>query len=901
MLEIRLLGELEVKRDGHAVPLPASRKTRALLAYLAATAKPHLRERLCELLWDGPDDPRAALRWSVAKLRPLVDPHLVASRDHLQFYGTDAWVDIQRICTPGAATTDALEACASLHRGEFLEGLDLPACFRFQQWCLGERERFRKSHIAVLAELVQRYGTSEAALPHARKRIDVDPFNEAAHASLIRLLASLGLGAEAMQQYEHCCSVFERELNTRPGAAVEDARRLIGKPTAPPAAGFETPAIAGRFVGRLREIERIESATRPVIIIGEPGIGKSRLIAEVRSRVKGATLYARAFAAEMIRPYGVWSDALGELPSETDRARLFDAVLRMLDGVELIAIDDVQWIDEASAALLHYVARKSGRKIVLAARVGEIDDNTHAKRLVTDLRAEEIALGPLSASEVRALVHDEAAAQRSGGNPLFALELARARGDDASEAMSAVIAHRLRILDSAALEVASWAAAVGHEFDAEIVGRATGMSAGEMLAALGKLERSAIIRAAGDSTYDFTHDLVRDAAYQLVSGPRRRILHRHIARALREAHDADGALAGEVMHHAALAGDYEDAAQAAVAAGQRCLRLFAYVDAMSVARRGLQMTASMSVQMELYHVIVLARRPTAERLPFAGAITELTDAARRAGLHATAALGAHLMACFHEETNDYERAADAASRSIELSRGDRDAEALYIADTARCLLLLQRDIDRAEALVAEAEAYGVTNGDLVLAHGFLHAHRGRPAEAIPYLEEALLIAADARDHWREWLALSRLTTLALEERDYESALRHCARLRPVTEKMNGGSESTRTDVMECVARYASGEQVDIDAALQQLRDIDSKSDLAWTLAYLAEIDTDRDRARQFAQEALDAAEVVGRQSDAVIARCILGLPASASPDINARAKNFLEEQSHGRTGTRAEV
>ena len=62
MLEIRLLGELEVLRDGTAVPLPASRKSRALLAYLAATSRTHLRERLCELLWEGPDDPRAALR-----------------------------------------------------------------------------------------------------------------------------------------------------------------------------------------------------------------------------------------------------------------------------------------------------------------------------------------------------------------------------------------------------------------------------------------------------------------------------------------------------------------------------------------------------------------------------------------------------------------------------------------------------------------------------------------------------------------------------------------------------------------------------------------------------------------------------------------------------------------------
>src|SRR5258706_16440251 len=72
-LEIRLLGPLEVLRDEKPTPLPASKKSRALLAYLVATAKPHRRERLCELLWDAPDDPRASLRWSLAKVRPLVD------------------------------------------------------------------------------------------------------------------------------------------------------------------------------------------------------------------------------------------------------------------------------------------------------------------------------------------------------------------------------------------------------------------------------------------------------------------------------------------------------------------------------------------------------------------------------------------------------------------------------------------------------------------------------------------------------------------------------------------------------------------------------------------------------------------------------------------------------------
>ncbi len=72
-LEIKLLGDFRLLRNGEPVDLPASRKTRALLAYLIVTGQPQRRERLCELFWDLPDDPRGALRWSLSKLRPIVN------------------------------------------------------------------------------------------------------------------------------------------------------------------------------------------------------------------------------------------------------------------------------------------------------------------------------------------------------------------------------------------------------------------------------------------------------------------------------------------------------------------------------------------------------------------------------------------------------------------------------------------------------------------------------------------------------------------------------------------------------------------------------------------------------------------------------------------------------------
>ncbi len=71
-VELRVLGELEVVRDGTPVKLPQSKKTKALLAYLAISGRAHRRDRLCEVFWDLADDPRGGLRWSLSKLRPLL-------------------------------------------------------------------------------------------------------------------------------------------------------------------------------------------------------------------------------------------------------------------------------------------------------------------------------------------------------------------------------------------------------------------------------------------------------------------------------------------------------------------------------------------------------------------------------------------------------------------------------------------------------------------------------------------------------------------------------------------------------------------------------------------------------------------------------------------------------------
>ena len=97
-LTLNLLGDLEIVRDGEVLPLPPSKKTRALLAYLVLQDRPFRREALCELLWEIPDDPRGSLRWSLSKLRRLVDeperPRIVADRTTVQFDRAGIEVDL---------------------------------------------------------------------------------------------------------------------------------------------------------------------------------------------------------------------------------------------------------------------------------------------------------------------------------------------------------------------------------------------------------------------------------------------------------------------------------------------------------------------------------------------------------------------------------------------------------------------------------------------------------------------------------------------------------------------------------------------------------------------------------------------------------------------------------------
>ncbi|MGR2737375.1 hypothetical protein ACUY1T_02865 [Billgrantia sp. Q4P2] len=211
-LTLNLLGDLEVIRDGQVLALPPSRKTRALLAYLARHSRPLSREHLCDLLWELPDDPRGSLRWSLSKLRRLVDDsdrnRLKADRLGVSLDTTDIDIDVaglHALCHDGLATADieVLAQTASRYRGPFLEGLELDRFPDFHAWCLAEREAAMRAQTTLLTTLVGRLAdTPERALPHAHAWVRLAPFDEAARAWLVRLLLALHQPREAERQLQ---------------------------------------------------------------------------------------------------------------------------------------------------------------------------------------------------------------------------------------------------------------------------------------------------------------------------------------------------------------------------------------------------------------------------------------------------------------------------------------------------------------------------------------------------------------------------------------------------------------------------------------------------------------------------------------------------------------------------
>ena len=464
-LRLALLGPPVVLRDGLPVTFD-TRKAIALLALLAVTGREHSREQLADLLWPDADSAkgRASLRRTLSVTAAAMGAGLTISRVAVTLELAAVQVDVREfeslIARPDV---ESLERAVELYRDDFLSGFVLRGCPEFEEWQASVSEGLRQSLARGLQRLVAACiaaGDLERATGHARRWLQLDPLHEPAHQAIIRLHGWAGQRSAAMRQYRSLVRVLDRDLAVRPlpetTRLYDDVRagRLEPPPTPSVVRTAESPAAvdampAGAIassgasedaradgwvpgtggaagvwplVGREAELAAIRAAWqatgstgRVVAIVGQAGIGKTRLITEFRTEAgqaprAAAVLAARCHDGETALPFVLAADLLrtalavrpdlpGVLPAHTAAmagrlvpalaaahpdsvapaldspvavtrlyAAIGDTLLAATKGADLAAaaqgptgvvvVEDVHWADSSSLGLLAYLVRR---------------------------------------------------------------------------------------------------------------------------------------------------------------------------------------------------------------------------------------------------------------------------------------------------------------------------------------------------------------------------------------------------------------------------------------------------------------------------------------------------------------------------------------------------------------
>ena len=311
-LTLALLGPPQIQLDGQAVHWTYG-KVQALLIYLAVEAhRVHTREHLASLLW--PEYPnanaRGNLRHALAHLRKTLDdshaapPFLYVTRDAVQFNrASNYWLDAEaflRQTTSTCASAEAicrLEEAVRLYQGSFIEGFSPGDTSAFEEWARQVAERLERQVLGALYRLVEGYaarGQLEPACAHARRLLELAPWEEEAHRQLMRLLARNGQRSAALVQYEVCRRLLAEELGVEPAPETIALYEQIHHPgqdqDIPQARGATHlgPALTP-LIGREVELEQIrgqlcDPTCRLLTLVGPGGSGKTHLALEVAWR-----------------------------------------------------------------------------------------------------------------------------------------------------------------------------------------------------------------------------------------------------------------------------------------------------------------------------------------------------------------------------------------------------------------------------------------------------------------------------------------------------------------------------------------------------------------------------------------------------------------------------------------
>ena len=486
-LVLTLLGPPAASAAG-CPPVPLGTKTLGLLAYLALEPGPHSREALATLLWSdaGDEDARASLRQALRQLRQAFGDAIAADRQCVRLAVP---LDCDVLTFLQAARHDA-RAAARFDVTRFLSGVTFRQAPRFDEWATATRDRLiRLSIDALRDEARNAVGRSRwrEALEMAERWLEADPLSEEAMGVAIEAEYCMHGRAAALRCYAGFRDGLRREVGTPPGPDLAElADRIERSPEQPPAAAGEAAASLSfrtDLVGREAQWNAMHEAWQAVrreglevaLLEGEAGMGKTRLADDFlkSARSRGATVLAAAGYEPAAGPaFGAMAGALrGALaapgvggadpewlaevsrllpelrhrfpglpapaapPAGMERWRLFEGVAQLLLALSaerpvVLFVDDLQWCDAESCALLQFLVRRlDDAPVLLLATItaGELEAESAPRRLAESLfvhpRARRLALPPLTEDEVWQLIRRMGNIRAPAGGRRFARRL----------------------------------------------------------------------------------------------------------------------------------------------------------------------------------------------------------------------------------------------------------------------------------------------------------------------------------------------------------------------------------------------------------------------------------------------------------------------------------------------
>jgi DNA-binding SARP family transcriptional activator len=631
MLRIHAIGGFRVEVGDEDRTPAAFDRAAALLAWLALNPGLHPRSSVAARFWPEvlDESARASLRSALWALRRQLGDEangsLVTTRDRVGL-ADDVWVDVaeaERLRTAGQ-----LEEALGLANGELLPGLE-------DEWVFDARDEHRVRTAAVLEQLAaaaESAGDLRRAADLSRRAAALEPLSEEAHRSLMRRLAAAGDRAAALTAFSELRTRLLQTLRVGPS---EETRRAAESLRAD-APADRVPAQLRRidtqlFVGRTSELARLVhlgdrhgEGVGIGLIAGEAGSGKTRLAARfaVESALQGATVLYGCCAEQALVPYEPFADAVGE--SGLDAAELEERLAGVRGARLLLVLDDLQWADRATLALLSRLVRgRLAERLLVVGAYREDEANEPLFAAFADLRrncvVERIELFGLGVEEMAALIGgafetSAAAAQaraihaRTGGNPFYARELARhvvehprTSFGDVPEGIRDVVRARVERLSEDCASVLAAAAVIGESFELPELEVVAGRGAETLEQTLDDAVAAGLIEDLGAGRHRFAHALTRDAVYAGLGASRRARLHRAAAEALAARHGLEtGPRLAEIALHrcagAADGSDVEAAVELAERAAEWALERDAYEQAVTLLTRALKLLTDADVE-----------------------------------------------------------------------------------------------------------------------------------------------------------------------------------------------------------------------------------------------------------------------------------------------------------------